>query len=500
MLKATAGWGDTMRLGRWTPLFVAVADRRRAMSICRFTERTGEIGGHLGASDRSGAAAADDVALLFPLNAQPARIEVIVSDLKTGQTLATQALQNPASFLPAGARRCGCWDRMNSWWESAERSATRSSCSRSSTAPPGGGILNPIKLPANFIGYDGVSVLVFTPMDLSELRPEQERAILRWVQCGGNLLVIPGTTPLPGKGAGGCAAVRDRSESDDRFAWRIGDVERARIVPAAGAATVSVMGQTGYGRRAGLGNIAVLPVDIAPLQFADANEANAFWRSILAGMVKVPAVNEPTEMVLSDEQDILIAGPNAADSVGRGQRESMAIRHVLESLGATGSQPRVDWHAMLLWMAGLFLLIGPVDSVILMHLRQPPRNWATIVGWIGLAVSLGAFAVARPGDARTEVGTFRLVDQVDDSAVAATDVIAVNSDAPTSVRLSLDDNEWWEPANQAARSFGPHRFLDAVCHEDKNGCRPDWIHLSGAEGSPGMAKRPRLERDCLRGI
>jgi hypothetical protein len=185
-------------------------------------------------------------------------------------------------------------------------------------------------------------------------------------------------------------------------------------------------------------------------------------------------------MPLSEEQDILISGPNAADSVGRGPRESVAIRHVLELLGATGSQPAVDWRKALLWLAGLFFLLGPVDSIVLMRLNQP-RNWMTIAGWIGLLLSLGAYAVARPGEAPPVVAALRIVDQVDDSILAATDIVAVRSERSQSVRMSLDEDEWWEPANQAARSFDPGRFVDAVCREDRSGCRPERIQLTGGE-------------------
>ncbi len=415
--------------------------------------------------------------LLFPLNGQPARIEVIASDEKTGRTLAAQPLQNPASFLPAGRvpmRLLGPNEfLLGISGEIGDALRLQAQVNRAGLAA---GVLDPIRLPANFIGYDGVSALVLVAADLAELKPEQEQAILQWVRRGGNLVFIPGTRAMPSNDD-----LVEALPCEIGVNRMVGGLNGRELSPRAGAAAVKVMDHTGYKRRWGLGYVLTLPMDIAPVQFAEANAANTLWRSMLAGMVRVPPTHEPTEMVLSDEQDILIGGPNAADSVGRGQRESVAIRHVLELLGATGSEPPVDWRRALMWMAGIFLLVGPVDSIILMRLGQTPRNWVTIVGWVGLLASVGTYAAIRPADSPTIRRSLRLVDQVDDSMVAATDIIAVNSRRAKWARMKLDENEWWEPANQAARSFGPERFVDAVCREDRNGCRPEWIRLTGGE-------------------
>jgi hypothetical protein len=503
MLKVTAGWGDAMRLGRWSPVFVAVADPLARDVDLQIHGTYGEKSLAMWVHQTAVAEPRPTTyALLFPLNAQPSRIEVIVSDAKTGQTLATQAMQNPASFSPAGRvpmRFLGPQEFLvGISGEIGDAMQLQAQLDRAGLA---GGILDPIRLPANFVGYDGISVLVLVAADLNELKPEQEQAIVQWVKCGGNLVVIPGTGALPTK-----SILMDALPCDVGVNQTIAKLNGRELSPRPGAAAVRVLDQNGYEHRVGLGNIAVLPVDIAPLQFADAGKANAFWRSILAGMVKAPGIAETTEMPLSDEEDVLIPGPNAADSVGRGPRESVAIRHILELMGATGSEPSLDWRKALLWMGGLFFLVGPVDSIVLMRLGQPPRNWVTIVGWVGLLVSVGTYAVARPADVPPVVGVLRVVDHVNDSIVAATDIVSVRSERSQSVRMLLDENEWWEPANQAARSFGRDRFVDAVCQEDRRGCRPDKIRLIGGEaqswhgeaalgGAGWLRAKLRLRRD-----
>jgi hypothetical protein len=497
-----------MRLGRWTPVFLSVADPETRdvdlqihgsygeKSLALLVHQTAVI------SPRP-----TTYALLYPLNAQPSRIEVIVSDLKTGRTLATAGLQNPAGFSVAGKvpkRLLGPGDFLVG--VSGEIGSALRLQSQMDRAGLMAGILNPIRLPANFVGYDGITVLVLVAADFSELKSEQELAILRWVEGGGVLVAIPGTGAFPARGV-----LADALPCDVGVNRAIANLNGRELVPRSGAVVVRVLDQNGYEHRVGLGHIAVLPVDVAPLTFSDAEKGNVFWRGILGGMTKAPGIAETTEMALSDEADVLIAGPNAGDSVGRGQRESVAIRHVLELLGATGSTPAVDWRKIFLVFGGLFFLVGPVDSVLLMRLGQRPRNWVTVVGWIGLVASGAAYGVSWRGGGAATASSFRLVDQVDGVVVGATDIVAVKSERSESVRLGLDEDEWWEPANQAARSFGVDRFVDAISREDRKGCRPEVMRLVGGEaqawhgevamGGPGvLGAKLELRRDSAGGV
>ncbi len=174
MLKVTCGWGDAMRLGRWTPVFLSVADpvtrdvdlqihgSYGEKSLALLVHQTAVI------SPRP-----TTYALLYPLNAQPSRIEVIVSDLKTGKTLATAGLQNPAGFSPAGKvpkRLLGPQDFLVG--VSGEIGSALRLQGQLDRAGLVAGILNPIRLPANFVGYDGVTVLVLVAADFL-LEPEE---------------------------------------------------------------------------------------------------------------------------------------------------------------------------------------------------------------------------------------------------------------------------------------------------------------------------------------
>jgi hypothetical protein len=505
--NVTVGWGDALRLGRWTPVFVTVADPQPREIDLQIHGSYGEKSASLWLHQIAVAEPQPDTyCLLFPINAQPSRIEVIVSDLRTGRTLGTRALQNNSSFSSAGRmpmRLLAPQDTLIGLSGNIDDAIALQAQLQRADIPVG--TLDPLRLPANFAGYDGVSALILAAPDLDQIKPEQEQAILQWVASGGNLLLIPPTTPVPRDDPliaalpcviGSNALVNAPTKLNAR-----------ELSPKPGSTVFQIINRTGYIRWLGLGKIAVVPVNISPLKFADGHSANDFWKSLLQPLAKVPPITEPTSLLVSDVDEMLVPGPNAAQSVGRGQRESDAILHVLQLMGATESSRGIDWRSTLLCLAGFCFLLGPIDSIILMRLGQRPRNWLTLLSWAALIASLGGFAVAREIKSTPSISTFRLVDQMDDSVVAATDIIALNSGRPVLLPLSLDKSEWWEPANQAAHFFSPDRFLDANFHEDKTGCRPEWVRLNGIEPQawhgeaanrgPGLLRADlRLERSA----
>jgi hypothetical protein len=226
----------------------------------------------------------------------------------------------------------------------------------------------------------------------------------------------------------------------------------------------------------------VLPADLSPLEFSADRDAVNLWRTILAGMANVPAPSRITEIAVSDEQeDIVPVGPRLSDTVGRGPRETIAIRHLLGLLDAASSHAGRGWPDLLLWLAGICAIVGPLDSMLLMRLGRSPRHWATVLGWLGLLASLGGYVVARPAAEEPQVRTFRLIDQIDSTAVAATDIVVIESNRDATLTLSLDQNEWWEPANQAAQSFPINHFLSISFREDHHGCRPEQLALKAGE-------------------
>jgi hypothetical protein len=487
--NVTVGWGDAIRLGRWTPVFVTVEDAQPREIDLQIHGTYGEKSEALWLHQTAVAQPLPvTYCLLYPINAQLSRIEVIVSDAQSGRTLGTRTLQDDSAFSPASRMpirllapndiHIGISGNVDDA-ESLKAQLKRAGVSA--------GILDAYHLPANFAGYDGVSVLILAAPDFDQIKLDQEQAILEWVNRGGNLLLIPPATPLPQSdpliAALPCTIGTNfiYTMAAGTAASRPSTLNARKLSPRPGAIPIPVLTQICYLSWIGLGKIAVSSVNISPLGFVDDRSANDFWKSLLQPMVKIDSLREPTSLTVSDEAEILVPGPNAGESVGRGQRESDAIRHILQMIGATESVQRIHWTSAFLWLAGICFFLGPVDSIIMMRLGQRPQNWLTLLASGGLIASLAGFAIASGSTSSPTIATFRLMDQVNDSVVAATDVIAVNANHPRWVPLSLDKNEWWEPANQGARLLRSNRFVDANCRQDKTGCRPEWVNLSGME-------------------
>jgi hypothetical protein len=490
-LKAVIGWGDAARLGRWTPLFVTVADSQ-GRSIIVAVEGSYGVSGSFQVRQRATvqpSRQATTYLLLIPLNAQPSRTAVTISDEITGKTLARQVLEQPASFDPAGKIPVRLVQTDHTLigisGDVANAMLLQAQLHRAGLVS---GILGSLKLPSNAIGYEGISILVLDDGDFSDFDLLQQRCVVDWVGRGGYLLVIPGTDALPAKGpivAALPCEVGENRQVVPPTAWattRPTTLNGRALSPRPGAQALDVLGITAYAKRQGLGRIVVLPANVSPLEFAADRDALALWRAILFGMTNVPAPRRVTEIAVSDEQeDIVPAGPRLADTIGRGPRETIAIRHVLAALNAAGSRAGANWPDLLLWLAGICAIAGPLDSMLLMRLGQPPRHWVTVLGWLGLLAALGGYVAERPAAQAPQVRTFRLIDQIDKTAMAATDVVAIESNRNVTLPLILDQDEWWEPANQAAESFPKNHFLNISFREDHHGCRPEQLAMKAGE-------------------
>jgi len=482
--NVTVGWGDAVRLGRWTPVFVTVEDPQVREIDLQIHGTYGEKNEALWLHQTAVAQPTPTIySLLYPFNAQPSRIVVIVSDKQTGRTLDSRAIQNnssiqmPMRLLGPNEILIGLSGNIDDFL------ALKAQLQRAGISA---GVLDPLRLPANFAGYDGISLLILAAPDLDQLKYDQEQAILQWIARGGNLLLIPPTTLIP-QSDPLIAALPATIGANQTVQLTNGPTTRPitfnarELLPRPDASALTVLDDTGYFRPLGLGKIAVIPVDISPMDLTDPNSTGEFWRSLLQPIIKIPAPPPTTSMIVSDVDASLVPGPNVAQSVGRGQRESDAILHVLQMMGAATPSLEIHWRRTLLTLACFCFLLGPVDSILLMRLGQRPRTWLTFLGWVGLILSLAGIATAHKVKPTETAATFRLLDQVNDQCVAATDIISLNANHAATLPLSLDKMEWWEPANQAARFFNPNRFADVTCHQDRTGTRPEWVNLNGAQ-------------------
>jgi hypothetical protein len=487
-VRATIGWGDVLRVGHWTPVFVTVTSAQVRNVIL---EIHGPSGDSAAVCVRQRAASQNiptTYALLYPLNGDLSETQVIVSDEATGKTLATQVLEDYATFTAAGRvpmKKLASDETLIGISGSIQQAVRlKAQLARAGLAS---GLLDENRLPTSSVGYEGISVLVLTDPNLQDIEPLQQQAILNWVHAGGSLVVIPGTNPLPARSeileALPCDIGQNIAISPGNAATQPTTLNARELHPRQTPVQIDLFGSGPpgeYSQAVGLGHIAVLPADVSPLEFSDDASARILWRKIFTGIVPVPDPPRITAIEIGDAQeDVLRTGPKASDSYGRGPGETIAIRHLLELLNGAQTRAGHDWPTVLLTLVGLFFVLGPLDSIILMRLGRSPGHWLTRVSWIGLiGCAMGWVVAIGAPSTSPQVNTFRLIDQLDASTLAHTDIVTILSPQTRNIALSLDQKQWWEPANQAALSMPPDRFVDIACHEDRDGCRPDFLHLN----------------------
>jgi hypothetical protein len=544
-LHTTFGWGNGIRIGRWNPIFVNIAAPVVRPVVIEIHAGYGEGAAMLVAESSVEQPAASTYRVLFPMNVQPTQAVVTIRDADTGKTLASQLVEDMSRYTAAGHTPKKKVPGDQSFIAICGNvSQSMQLASQLSQALVGVGVLDPIPpevlhaeagLPENAAGYDGLSVLILDEPSLQAINAKQQAAILDWVDAGGNLLLIPGSDPLPAKSAildampavvgenqlvdlagsgavlsgttvpngtvvsngteffNGIAASQPsatQSSATQAATSQPSGLNSRLLTPRANAQKIDLHGGalgkialTGYTSRYGLGQVAIEPAGISAFTFASPAEAAGFWRTMLAGMIDVPAPKAPTEVEVTDAiEDAPRPTPVEAHTkehlVGRGERETNAIHDALTALDPQVGKNDRRWMPLLLALMGFFAVAGPFDSILLMKVGRRPRTWLTGLSWIGLLVCAAGYGALHFEPATVRVRTLRLIDQADNKTVAQTDLVIVSSNAAMRLNLAMDKAEWWEPANQLVGSLPADRFVDIAFHEDQDGCRPDAVDLT----------------------
>jgi hypothetical protein len=345
------------------------------------------------------------------------------------------------------------------------------------------GFLPEHQLPRSAIGYDNLDVLVLNCPHLASVDLDQQRAILDWVRVGGSLLFTPGdqlpardsplATVLPCQ-IGNLKQVDLPSQTltDLHLSARFVHISVRALDPAQGAEPLPLFkgAITGYSRRLGLGQILVLPFDIRTLEAddpADRPGVVATWQPILKALVRLP--KPPTEMprYAAPYNGVMSESPEQF-------REGAATATACDFLSPPGKASR-NWPHVTLVLLGLFLIVGPVDCVVLKLTGQSPWTWTTMVGWIACFVLGGLYIASRVSKPPAVFATLRLIDQSDDATVATTDLLAVHLPGKTTVENSPAEavRGWWEPVLSGAVALGVTTTEpDLVFHESDEGCVP----------------------------
>jgi hypothetical protein len=331
------------------------------------------------------------------------------------------------------------------------------------------------RLPITPVGYESIDVLLLNQPELSRLNVEQQGAIAAWVRGGGLLVIIPGSAPPPAIGPlieilpARIGAIREL-DLDHAVVKKAGLPARFTKLKgrdltdaAPDARTVPLFDPSGpkaIRRWVGMGQVMLLPVEVSSLAFDDANDALAFWRATLKGMIDIPVVadNNNTRGYYYGMND--------------DPRRIVAVRQTLDWIGDVPGAGSFGFSYVAIVLIAMMFIVGPVDWFVLKWLGKQPWTWVTISGWIGV-VTLGSIYIGhvfKSGDVHFR--TASVIDEAGGARVAALDLAGIYSPRTTEYDLEMRPSSWWRTASMTNPYGGSNILTEIVCHQDYRGNRP----------------------------
>jgi hypothetical protein len=306
-------------------------------------------------------------------------------------------------------------------------------------------------LPSDWTGYASLDLMVLYDPEWLDLTDHQQRAIAQYVSNGGSVLMVLGAKPMP---ASSMLArmlplgIGDPTEIQlarlDLLKWNCRDPKtdrvpcwRAALDPNAhgwaidhdtNGNAVFASGPVGFGK------VGVLLFDPAMLGSRQGKDLANFWVPRMAPL-------------LNQRQITLSNNPNNPDndySYDLGP-EGDASKAVLEHLYSVEQLKPIHIGWVVLVLASLAVLIGPVDYLVLKAAGRLTWTWATSTACIAV-FSVGAYygvEYLRAGELQARL--ISVVDAVDGAnSVWATRYMGIF--APHSDDYSLagvDREQWW---------------------------------------------------------
>lgn len=319
------------------------------------------------------------------------------------------------------------------------------------------------RLPWDWTAYESLDLLILYDPDWTALTEQQSAAIVQWVSKGGKLLIVLGGHPLPAAHpiarmmplaigearqvtlpqatlrAWGCVeAAKDvvnawPLDAGDAWGWRV----ETTPVPRA-------WGPAGFGR------VEVLGFDPSVLGGPEGVNLVPFWVEQMRGL-------------LTDRRTLAPGVPKEDENSNRYAYEmdepfdrTNAVLNFL--LDIPEMQPiSILWVVLLL--AGLGLVIGPVDYFVLKRRDRLPLTWMTFTVTIAVFSLLAYFGVKALRSGQTQVRTVTVMDGVSGQPGAwrcsYSGIFAPGSDDYRPA--GLDRGQWW---SAIAPHSGPYYYYE----------------------------------------
>jgi hypothetical protein len=308
-------------------------------------------------------------------------------------------------------------------------------------------------LPSDWTGYASLDLLVLYDPEWVDLTNHQQRAIAQYVSNGGSVLMVLGTKPLPAGsllarmlplGLGDPKEIRlaardlsdwkcDERKTDKVACWQAAlganahgwNVEHDRNGNA-----IFASGPVGFGRAG------VLLFDPALLGCPESSDLANFWVPRMATLVDRRQITLDDNQANADNDYSYDLGP-----------ESMASKSVLEYLYSVEQLKPIHIGWVVLVLASLAVLIGPVDYLVLKAAGRLTWTWVTSTACIAV-FSVGAYygvEYLRSGELQARLVSVE--DAVDGADCAWSTrhlgIFAPHSDDYRLANVDADHEQWW---------------------------------------------------------
>jgi len=417
-MTVDVGWGNAYRAGRWNPVYITaksspprdviaevegMVDAPHAMTLGNRFALSPDYSTHV---------------IYFPLGEEYELSETVLTlrDAETLKRIASTKLKMtpPSEQAPLGQPMIGVSGDISTSILLKDQFAGDGTV----------GYLTPEYLPAVAVGYDALDVLVLNSPDFSKIRDDQQRAIVEWLRGGGTLILWPGANATPEGGplidilpaAMGENALIDVDPAAVERAGitRVQKVRGRKLTPAPDAEAIAVLGPqfTAYRRSIGFGQIVMAPGDLATFRFQSEDAVRAFWKPLLHGV--------PDRM---------------RDNIAH-----LKVARWVRDAHATGGRGAPIWL-----IVGL-VIVGPLDSFLLVLLGRRPWSIVTVLGWAGL---IGAIVYNVREQKRPETVAYRslrIIDEVDRAAAGVTDFVSVRWPVGAAMEFPEERGAWWRAA------------------------------------------------------
>ena len=363
------------------------------------------------------------------------------------------------------------------------------------------GTKQPEMVPWDWTGFVSLDLLVLYDPDWDKLHPNQLKAIAEWVSNGGKLLLVLGSNPPAGDNPLTNIIPFDFMEtreirlgSRNFITWQM-DSSDLETIPARLIVPKSetkfyegeIYQDNQYLFAVGkkdFGKIGVLSFDPADLSLNAADYSARFWSYFLGQVIN----DDTTNYSSLDQRKI-----QYVEDSGIIQDDSNRFRYVIGKAHALNNvvmsflyqeiKPLSVWFVIIL-LALLAILLGPVDYKILKRLDRLPLTWITCSFWI-IVFTIGAyFGVQALRGGKMQLKVVSVLDGIQNSNMAwsthYSGFFAARSD---SYKLNgLEKIQWWSgiaPTQDSINAYSSEAGSRKIyCVQEEGGNLPESIPVN----------------------